>query len=474
MAVLGLDLGTSSVKALLLPQSGGAPAVASAPCAVVTPRPGWVEADPADWLTAAAAAVRTVLADSDHEPIRAIGVAGHMHGVVLCDAAGRPLRPAITWADRRAEQELAAWKALPGGRLAALGNPLVPGMAGPLLAWLARHEPAASAAARWALQAKDWLRLMLTGETATDPSDASATLLWDLEADGWAIDVATEVGVDPAWLAPVVASDAEAGWLTVAGADLLGVPAGIPVHTGAGDTAAAVLGAGVASAGQRLLNVGTGAQLVTAVSAPTTAPAPATHRYRAAGPGWYAMGAVQNAGLALGWARELVGASWEQAEQEAFAGPVAGDGDPLFVPHLTGERTPLLDAGARGAWIGLALEHRRGDLLRAAYEGVAHAIRHARTALEEEGGGGCGSLRLLGGGSLRPGYRQLLADVLGEPLELVPIADATALGAARLAGARPPEVAAAGIVEPGPAAAARADVRHRRYRAAVEALAAAR
>lgn len=474
MSVLGLDLGTSSVKALLLPDGGGAPTVASVACSVATPRAGWVEADPAEWAAAAAAAVRAVRAQAGDAAIRAIGLAGHMHGVVLCDAAGRPVRPAITWADRRAVDVLEAWRTLPADRRLALGNPLVPGMAGPLLAWLAGHEPAALAAARWALQPKDWLRLILTGAAATEPSDASATLLWDLAADGWATDVAAAVGVDAGLLPPVMASDAQAGALTAAGAELLGLAAGVPVHAGGGDTAAALLGAGVATAGRRLLNVGTGAQLVTSVDTPATSPEPATHRYRAAGPGWYAMGAVQNAGLALGWARELVGVEWQQAESEAFAGATSGPADPLFIPHLTGERTPLLDADARGAWIGLALEHGRGDLLRATYEGVAHAIRHARQALEDEGARGWGALRLLGGGSLRPAYRQLLADVLGEPLELVPVADATALGAARLAGGVTPEPIVTGVVEPEPAAAERAGERHARYRATVQALAAVR
>lgn len=474
MSILGLDLGTSSVKALLLPEGDGVPTVASVACAVSTPRPGWVEADPTEWAAAAAAAVRGVRAQAGGEAIGAIGLAGHMHGVVLCDATGRPVRPAITWADRRAVDALEAWRSLPADRREALGNPLVPGMAGPLLAWLAVSEPAAPVAARWALQAKDWLRLILTGEAATEPSDASATLLWDLAADGWATDVAAAVGVDTDLLAPMIASDAQAGVLTTAGAELLGLAPGIPVYAGGGDTAAALLGAGIQTAGRRLLNVGTGAQLVTAVATPATSPMPSTHRYRAAGAGWYAMGAVQNAGLALGWARDLVGVGWEKAEAEAFAGATAGATDPLFIPHLTGERTPLLDAGARGAWIGLALEHDRGDLLRAAYEGVAHAIRHARQAMEEEGARGSGALRLLGGGSLRPAYRQLLADVLGEPLELVAVADATALGAARLAGGVTPEPTVTGVVAPEPATAERAAERHLRYRAMVQALAGVR
>ena len=472
MAVLGLDFGTSGVKALVLGDDGVVSAVASAPCSVDRPRPGWAEADPASWLDAARVAVREALSRAGREPLRAVGLAGQMHSVVVCDASGRPVRPALLWPDRRAVDVLDLWRDLPEERRAALANPLVPGMAGPLLAWLARYEPSALGAAAWALQAKDWIRLQLTGEVATEATDASATLLWDVPADGWATDVAEAVGVDRRLLAPLTAGDTPTGVLTAAGAEALGVPGPLPVFAGAADTAAALVGAGVTRPGQRLLNVGTGAQLVTVVDSPAAVARPTTHCYRAARGGWYAMAAVQNAGLAIGWAREVVAASWEEAEREAFGQGTgsAGESDPLFVPHLTGERTPFLDPDARGAWIGLSLEHRRGDLLRAAHAGVAHAVRLARDALRAEGGAGVGVLRLLGGGSLRPGYRQLFADTLDEPLELLAVADATALGAALLAGGRAPEPSRGGAVEPDPDGVARADERHERWLAAVEAL----
>jgi xylulokinase len=393
-----------------------------------------------------------------------------MHSVVICDASGRPLRPALLWPDRRAVDALAPWHALPEERRAALANPLVPGMAGPLLAWLAASEPETLAHAAWALQVKDWVRLMLTGEAATERTDASATLLWDVPGDTWATDVAEAARIDAALLAPLMASDAQAGSLTATGAEALGLPPGLPVYAGAGDTAAALVGSGITEPGQRILNIGTGAQLVTIVDRVEPAVSPTTHRYRAARGGWYAMAAVQNAGLALGWARELFAASWEEAEREAFATSATDAPDPLFLPHLTGERTPLLDPDARGAWTGLALEHRRADLLRAAYQGVAHGVRHARDALRDEGGGGAGGLRLLGGGSLRPGYRQLLADTLDEPLELLTLPEATALGAAALTGAPVPAPDVGSTVEPDPEGTVRAAERHEAWLSAVEAL----
>jgi xylulokinase len=474
MAVLGLDFGTSAVKALVLDDAGDVTAVASAPSAVARPRPGWAEADPRDWIEAAGVALRQAVAAAGDEPIRAIGLAGQMHGVVVSDADGNPLRPALLWPDRRATSQLGRWRELPPERLAALANPLVPGMAGPMLAWLHENEADVMARAAWALQAKDWVRLLLTGEALGEPTDASATLLWDVPADSWAVDVAESTGIDPRLLPPLTASDAVAGTLRNEPAATLGLPAGIPVYAGAADTSAALVGVGATRPGDRLLNVGTGAQLVTVADGPQTSAAPTIHRYRAAAGGWYAMAAVQNAGLALGWARDVFELSWEEAELAAFPQPAPADDQPLFVPHLTGERTPLLDPDARGAWVGLALEHGRADMMRAVYEGVAHAVRHARDALDTEAGRGDGALLLLGGGSLRPGYRQLIADVLDEPLVLLDVPHATTLGAARLAGGVTADPARGATVTPDEEAAARAAVRHNRWRSVVDELGSAR
>ena len=429
---LGLDIGTSAVKALLVGDDGAVLTTGRAPCTVDTPAAGWAEATPGTWLTAARDAVAQVGAPE----VEAIGLAGQMHGVVLCDEAGEPVRPAILWPDTRAVSESATWP--------ARGNPPAPGFAGPILAWLAAHEPEALRRARWALQPKDWLRLTLGAPAATEPSDASATLLWDLEADAWARD-------DPL-LPPVRPSAAVAGELR---SDALGLPRGIPLVHGAADTAAALL-----VAGGRMLNLGTGAQLAQRVDEPLPAvEAPTCHRFRAAGDGWYALAAVQNAGLALEWARRVLG-----DEGEARAG------GPLFVPHLTGERTPLLDPVARGAWTGLSLATDRAAQQGSVHEGVAFGIRWARDALDAEAGRADAPLRLLGGGSLRPGFAQLLADALAEPLELLDVADASALGAAWLAGA--PAVAPRVIrtVEPRTAATALLEERFAAWRAVVEVL----
>jgi xylulokinase len=438
--VLGLDLGTSAVKALRVGEDGRVLARGRAPCRVDVPAPGWAESDPRAWLAAAGEAVRQAGAG----PVEAIGLSGQMHGVVLCDDVGAPVRPAILWADRRAMTQAARWP--------RAGNPVGPGFAGPILAWLAEHEPTALEHARWALQPKDWLRVALGCPAATEPSDASATLLWDADADRWA---AVE-SVHARLLPPVRASAEPAGTLSAAGAHALGLPEGTPIVHGAADTAAAWLGAG----GGRILNVGTGAQLV--ARAGGTPPAdPRCHRFRAAGPGWYSLAAVQNAGLAIDWARRVLG-----GETPA---PGAASG-PLFVPHLTGERTPLLDPAARGAWVGLSLATDRHALLRSVPEGVAFGIRWARDALAAEAGPVDGPLRLLGGGALASGFAQLLADVLDEPLQLLEVSDASALGAALLAGAPKRPCQLTGEVAPRPEAAARLAERFATWLAVVAAV----
>jgi xylulokinase len=309
-------------------------------------------------------------------------------------------------------------------------------MTGPTLLWLRDHEPEVYAAARWALQPKDWLRLRLTGETAAEPSDASATLLYDLRSDGWDYHVLEALGLRSNLLAPLVASADVAGTLTNEAAQSLGLRAELPVAAGAGDTAAAQLGGGLLRPGPVQLTVGTGGQIVAPKSIPEPDPHLRTHLYRAAAPDlWYSMAAIQNAGLALEWARTTLGASWEEVYEEAFT-VAPGAGGVVFLPYLSGERTPHFDPDARGAWVGLGLDHGRGHLLRAALEGVAFALREGLEALEEAGAA-APELRLAGGGTAEKPWQQLLADVLGRPLRVLPgglAAVASARGAALLAG----------------------------------------
>jgi len=434
--LLGLDLGTSSVKALLMAEDGDTIGEGSASYPVRSPRPGWAESSPEDWWNAVVEATQAAVGPHGSE-VGAIGLSGQMHGVVLADDRGHPLRPAILWADTRSAEQLATYRGLDEDARERLANPPAVGMAGPTLLWLRDHEPETYASARWALQPKDWLRLRLTGEAAAEPSDASATLLYDLLSDDWDYTVVEALDLRAGLLAPLVASAEVAGTLTREAAKFLGLRAELPVAAGAADTAAAMLGGGLLRSGLVQLTVGTGGQIVAPKSAPEPDPHRRTHLYRAATPDlWYSMAAIQNAGLALEWARNTLGASWHDVYEEAFA-LSPGAGGVVFLPYLSGERTPRFDADARGAWVGLGLEHGRGHLLRAALEGVAFALLEGLEALEEAGTT-IPELRLAGGGTAEEPWQQLLADVLGRPLRVLPggvAAVASARGAALLAGA---------------------------------------
>lgn len=431
---LGIDLGTASVKALLLDAGGRVRGRASRAYAVAAPRPGWAETDPEAWWRATQAAVRACLAAAgaarDAGPrVAAVGLSGQMHGAVLTRRDGTAVRPAVLWADTRSREALAAYRALPAETLRRLANPITAGMAGPTLVWLLRHEAGACRETRWALQPKDWLRLRLTGEAAAEPSDASATLLYDLPADRWAEEVIAALGLPLHWFAPLRASHASTP-LAGAAAAALGLPAGLPVAAGGGDTACAAYGTALREAGEVQVTVGSGMQVVAVRSSPDIDATGRTHLFRTVEEGWYGMAAMQNGGLALEWVRSMLALGWDGMYAEAFATPAGAEGV-SFLPYLSGERTPLMDPDARGSFLGLTLRHGREHLARAAFEGVAFALRDGLAALEETGVR-AGRLRLAGGGSLRAPWRQLLADVLGRPLDAVAVPDASARGAAQL------------------------------------------
>jgi xylulokinase len=482
VCTLGLDLGTSSAKAVVVDTGGEVLAQASAGYAVTSAMPGYAESEPADWRSAVTACAREAIqaaARAGAAPPSAIGLAGQMHGLVLASAGGRALRPALLWADSRATGALRGYRRLGPAALARLANPLAPGMTGPLLMWVAEHEPGSYREARWALAPKDWLRARLTGEVYAEPSDASASLLYDVPGDRWDLEVVGALGLDAGLLAPVLPSaGAPAGHLTAGAAAELGLPAGIPVAAGAGDTAAAALGGGIGP-GDIQLTVGTGAQVIRPLAAPVSRAEAGVNLFRSATPdGWYQMGATLSAGLSLNWVREVMNATWE--ELYASTDPKTGQADdPIFVPHLSGERTPYCDPALRGSWTSLSLAADRASLLRSALEGTAFAIRDALDALLGEHRPAC--LRLAGGGTLAAGWRQLLADVLGLPLYAVDVPAASGRGAALLGAVAAgllgfgdcggPLAPPAGLVAgPDPAMAAFHAERHARFQRVVSAL----
>lgn len=403
---LGIDLGTSGLKLVAVRDDGTVAAEAEAGYEVDRPQPGFAEIDPNRWVDA----LESVL---PAQSWTAVGLAGQMHGVVLVDAKGSAVRPAVLWPDRRADVQ--PWQALPADMRQRLANPLTPGMAGPILCWLQEHEPDRIDMAQAALQPKDYVRARLGGAIVAERSDASATLLWDVPGDQWASDVVDALGL-PARLLPHVVSSSH----VVGSARLPGEPA---LVAGAGDTPAALLGAGGLAPGHVQVNLGSGAQILMGVEAPQPAPDPVTHLYADADRAWYGMVALQNGGLALDRARQWLGLSWD----ELFA---AGSSNGVTVlPFLSGERGAVAGPDARGAWLGMSDTTTRADLARAAVEGMVFAVAEGVAVLA----GSVEQVRLTGGGARNPAVPQLLADALQARVNVVPERSASALGAAMLA-----------------------------------------
>jgi xylulokinase len=442
--LLGADLGTSGLKLVALDGEGGIVAEADCDYAVASPEPGWAETEVGTWRAALHETLAAVAPALTGRRVTALGLAGQMHGAVPVDAAGVALRPALLWPDSRAVAELDRWRALPEADRAALANPLVPGMTGPLVAWLARAEPDVLARAAAVLLPKDALRAALRpgSPAATDRSDASATLLWDVPADRWSAAAVAAAGLGPAQL-PAVRPGSEIVGTTA-------TPLGeLPVVVGGGDTPLALLAAGTTRGIQ--INLGTGVQILRPGAQPRPAADPPVHCYADADAGWYAMAALQNGGSAWAWARGVLGLTW--GEFFAAAGATApGAGGVAFRPFLTGERGGVAAPGERAGWTGLHAGTTRADLARAAVEGVVFALR-AAVDLVDDGG----PVTLTGGGARSPVVRQLLADVLGRPVVHLPLRSASAVGAAVLAGRGVgvdvvPRREAGGPLEPRPAA----------------------
>ena len=403
---LGADLGTSGLKLVALDGAGAVVAEAERAYAYDRPAPGRAEIDVRVWRAAFDAAVGEVVAALAGRPVRALGLSGQMHGAVLVDAGGpaRAARAAV--ARRPCRGELDRWRRLAPADRAALANPLVAGMTGPMLAWLAVHEPAAVARAAAVLLPKDALRAALVpgAEVAvTDRSDASATLLWDVVGDRWSAAATAAAGV-PAGLLPVVRGSAEVvGTTPIGGAD-------VPVVVGGADTPLALLAAG--TAGGLQVNLGTGAQVLRPGRPPLAADDPVVHCYADVSGSWYAMAALQNGGSAWDWVRGVLGMGWDELVS-SVRDAVPGAGGVLFRPFLTGERGGVAGPRDRGGWTGLSATTTRADLARAAVEGVAFAVAAAARSL----GGADGSPVVLTGGAARaPEVQQLLADVLDRPV----------------------------------------------------------
>lgn len=452
---LGVDLGTSSVKVVAVDARGEIAARASRGYRLDTPRPGWAEQEPEAWWAASADAAREVATEVGPDEVRAIGLSGQMHTLVLLDDAGRPTRPAISWADARSEAEVRTFAQRIDRRtqVEALGNPVVTGFTGPSLLWVQAHEPEVYAVSTRLALAKDYLRFRMTGVWATDVSDASATLLFDPYQRRWATDVVGALGLEPAMLPPLVGPSEVAGRLHGDAGEALGLPVGVPVVTGASDQAAAACGCGLVDPGSMLVTIGSGGQVFMPLAVPVADPELRVHLFCHAVPErWHLLGAVQNAGLALDWVRRSFGWGWEELYARAAAAPAGAEGV-TFLPYLTGERTPHMDPRARASWAGLALAHTPDHLARAAVEGVVFTVAEAVEACFEAGGP-VEALAVTGGGAELALMRQILADVTGRVIRRADVREASAKGAAVLAGAPAPRFTHREAEAPGSSAEA--------------------
>ncbi len=432
---LGIDVGTGSLKAAMVRPDGSVAATAEASYAAPSQSGGRADFDPNIWWEAVRSVVRDVTSRAGSSA-EAIAVTAQMHGVVLVDERGRPVRDAILWPDFRADDVLDSFTAFHLRHPGVLGNPIVPGMAGPILAWLALHEPDALTRASHAVQPKDWIRMRLCGGAATtDPSDASGTLLYDITTDDWSEALCAAVGVPRDLLAPIHASHSVIGSLEESAARELGLEPGIPVALGAGDAPSALLGAGVEEPGTMLINTGTGAQIMTPVTAPTISDAPSAglQQFRSASDAtrWYAMAAVVNGGLAIDWVRRLTGYEWDRVY--ALAADVMDapyEEDPVFLPFLSREREPQRSATG-GAWAHLGLGTDHDALVRSAVRGVALYIGLRTHALMERTD--VDSIIIAGGASRHRSWVELVATILGSPVTVASDPHLTVRGAAILA-----------------------------------------
>jgi len=408
LSLVGLDVGTTGVKAIRISETGEVLARHEEEYPLSIPQPGWAEQDPEDWWRATQAALEAVGRDGP------IGLTGQMHGLVLLDAADRVLRPAILWNDQRTGAECAEIEERVGfDRLVALtGNRALPGFTAPKLVWVRKHEPEAWAKAARVLLPKDYVRLRLTGQRAIDAAEASGTLLFDVAGRRWSEEVCDALEIPTEWLPPAHEST-EVG--------------------GAGDQQAGALGVGVVEPGALSVVLGTSGVVFAALPGYRADPAARVHVFCHAVPDtWEAMGVMLSAAGSLRWLRDVVGGTYDELVAEAERWPAGTEGL-TFLPYLQGERTPHADPHARGAFEGLSLRHDRGALVRSVLEGVAYGLRDSLELLKALGVEPAAG-RASGGGARSELWLRIVASVLGIPIERTAVEEGAAYGAALLGG----------------------------------------
>ncbi len=446
--LLGIDVSTTATKALVIDERGNVIATASDEYEFFTPRPLWAEQNPADWWRACVKVIRRVLEKIPAREIAGIGLTGQMHGLVLMDADGNVLRPCIMWNDQRTAKQCAEITDQVGGAknlLRLIGNPILPGFTAPKILWVREHEPHLYARAAHILLPKDYLRYKLTGAYATEVSDASGTALLDVAKRNWSDELLQAIDVPRAWLPDVFESSVVSAKISADAANETGLLQGTPVVGGGGDQAAQAVGTGIAQEGIVSVTLGTSGVVFASSDSYRLEPNGLLHAFCHAVPNrWHLMGVMLSAAGSFRWFRDALG---EEEKREArdekkdvyevltseAARADAGCEGLIFLPYLTGERTPYPDPHARGAFFGITLRHRKEHFVRAVLEGVAYGLRDSLELMRALGLN-ISQVRASGGGARSELWRQILADVFNSEIALVNITEGAAFGAALLAG----------------------------------------
>ncbi len=446
--VIGVDLGTSGTKTVLFDELGKVVASHTIEYPMYQPQNGYAEQEPADWREAAFATIRVCLDKSGvrAEDVKGIGLSGQMHGLVMLGAEGEVLRRSIIWCDQRTAAECEEITQRVGAErlIEITANPALTGFTASKILWVRNHEPEIYAKCRHILLPKDYVRYCLTGEFATEVSDASGMQLLDIPSRQWSDEVLEKLDIDKSLLAKVYESPEVTGTLTADAAAKCGLKAGTIVVGGAGDNAAAAVGTGVVRDGRAFTTIGTSGVVFAHTSEITIDPKGRVHTFCCAVPGaWHVMGVTQGAGLSLKWFRDqfcdtekatarLMGVDeYYLMDKAALASPI-GANKLLYLPYLMGERTPHLDPDARGVFFGLSGMHTKRDMLRAVMEGVTYSLRDCVEVCREMGVN-VSDMMACGGGGTSPVWRQMLADLYNCPVKTVDSKEGPALGVAILA-----------------------------------------
>ena len=441
MKLLGIDIGTSGVKVILLNPDGSVAANVTREYPVFSPHPLWSEQNPEDWWRATCQGVSQALAQSgaSADEVAGVGFSGQMVGLVVLDQTGQPLRPCILWNDQRSGEvtdELTGRIGL--NRILALtSNPLFASFVAPKIVWLRKNEPAVYARIRHVMMPKDYVRYRLTGQIGTEVSDASGTCLFSVRDRRWSHDMAEAMEIPTQWLPPCVESEDVVGQVTPQAAGQTGLCAGTPVVAGAGDQPAQALGSGIVRPGFCSVTIGTSGVVFAQSERHMEHPRGLLHAFcHSVRDQWYLMGVMLSAGGSFQWLRDVLGeaapTSYDQMTAQAALAPAGCEGL-VFLPYLTGERVPHSDPSARGGWIGLTRRHRLPHLVRAVMEGISFGLLDSLNLMRELGMT-VEQVYASGGAARSPFWRQMLADVFGTGLVTTNVAEGAAFGAAMLAG----------------------------------------